>query len=186
MPTWKRASLLLGALLCMTGAAALVIGVGLPERALFTGRLIPGERPIAPEIDALAPPFTARTLDGETVDLLALRGHPVIINFWATWCAPCRLEMPDLQALYEVNQARGLRLLAINLGEPPNVIRPWVDSFGLTFDILLDESQSLAALYYLRGQPSTYVVSPQGIITQIYFGQTSKTTLEAAISPYLS
>jgi peroxiredoxin len=79
-----------------------------------------------------------------------------------------------------------LRIVAVNLGESPEVVQTWVVSFGLTFDVVLDSRQEIAALYYLRGQPSTYVVSPSGIITHIFYGPVNFNTLRNAISPYLA
>jgi peroxiredoxin len=182
----KQAALLGGAAACLALAAVLVVGAGLPERALFTGRILPGERPIAPEIDAIAPPFEAQTLDGSTINLFNLRGAPVVINFWATWCEPCRVEMPDLQAFYEAHHEEGLRLIAVNLGETPDAARAWTDEMGLTFDVALDPNGNIASAYLLRGQPSTYVVSPGGVITQIFFGPTTRDALEQSLAPFLT
>jgi peroxiredoxin len=78
-----------------------------------------------------------------------------------------------------------VRVLAVNLGEPTELIVDWVQHFGLTFEIVLDPDQTIASLYRLRGQPSTFVVSPDGVITQIYYGPTSQQALEAALEPFL-
>jgi len=177
-----RAGLLTSAALALALAASLIINVGLPERAAFTGQLTVGQVPVAPEIGALAPPFTKMTVDGRTIDLSELHGSPVIINFWATWCAPCLTEMPELQAVYEKYRAKGLHLLAVNLGESPDTIQKWVQSLALTFEVVIDERQEVANQYYLRGQPSTYVVSPGGIITDIFFGPIDQSRLERTIA----
>lgn len=181
----RRILLLIAAAGCWAAAVYIVVSSGLPERAAFTGQIIPGEHPVAPELNAVAPPFEAATLSGARINLLDLRGSVVLINFWATWCEPCRIEMPELQTLYERYQAQGLRVLAVNLGEEAALAQSWVDEFGLTFEVLLDPQQQIAALYYLRGQPSTYVVSPSGVITHISYGPASLTTLEAAIAPFV-
>lgn len=89
--------------------------------------------------------------------------------------------MPILQNLYEARKDEGLRILAINLGESADKIRDWQTTMGLTYDMLVDERQSVAALYHLRGQPSTYVVSPNGIIANIFYGPTSESMLTAAL-----
>ncbi|MBI5669053.1 MAG: TlpA family protein disulfide reductase [Chloroflexi bacterium] len=171
---------------CLSAAIVLVASAGLPERAAFTGQIQPNGQVVAPEIGVVAPPFRAATPDGDTLDLLDLRGAPVIINFWATWCEPCRVEMPALQTIYDRYRARGLRLLAVNLGETPAAVRAWADEFGLTFDLLLDPRQQIAAQYALRGQPSTYVLSPTGVITHIFYGPVTEAALEAAVTPLLS
>ncbi|MBZ0285073.1 MAG: TlpA family protein disulfide reductase [Anaerolineae bacterium] len=166
----------------MVAAVFLLNAVALPERAQFTGRIIPGELPVAPEINAVAPPFELLALNNTRVNLLNLRGQPTVINFWATWCEPCRVEMPELQRIYEHYAERGLSLLAINLGETSAPIQQWVDQFGLTFDILLDPNQEIAALYQLRGQPTTFIVSPTGVVTHIFYGPV--TNLEAVLAPF--
>lgn len=175
---------LLGAVTCLVTAFLIVTAAGLPQRAEFTGQIIPDELPVAPEIGAIAPPFEAVALDGQQINLGSLRGQVVLVNFWATWCEPCRVEMPDLEAVYQQYHERGLRVLAVNLGESTALIRQWVDEFGLTFDILLDAQQQIAGLYQIRGQPTTYVISPLGIITHIFYGATSREAFEAVLAPF--
>ncbi len=182
----KRLVLLAGAFACLIIATALVIGAGLPSRADFSGRALPGERPIAPEIDAVAPPFSGVTPDGMTLDLLKLRGSPVVIHFWASWCGPCKAEMPAIQSVYAAHQADGLRVLAVNLGESAQAASSWSRELGLTFDTILDSDGQIAALYRLRGQPSTYLVASTGVIAQIFYGPTTSGALEAAILPLLA
>jgi peroxiredoxin len=179
----KRGLMLLLAAACLIGAAVAVIGAGLPERAAYTGLNLPGELPVAPEVNAIAPPFETVGLTGETVRLLDLRGTPVVLNFWATWCAPCVYEMPELQAFHEAHPEA--RLIALNLGERPDAIAAWVREYRLTFDVALDPTGEIAARYWLRGQPSTYVISPGGVITHIFYGATTRAALEEALQPYL-
>lgn len=178
----NRSMLWLGAVACFAVALTLLIAAGLPQRAAYSGQILPDGRIIAPEIGATAPTWLAPTLDG-SVDLAQLRGTPVVINFWATWCVPCRVEMPELQALHQAHP--DVRVLAVNLGEPLGLIVDWVTHFELTFDIVLDAEQSIASAYRLRGQPSTYVLSPDGIITNIFYGPTTQQSLEAALEPFL-
>ncbi|NDJ59733.1 MAG: TlpA family protein disulfide reductase [Chloroflexi bacterium] len=190
MTTRTRAALLSVGLLLMIVGLAVLARVGLPTRAAYSGRsdaLIGAEaRYIAPEIDALAPPFRAQTLGGDVIELAALRGSPVIVNFWATWCGPCEIEMPELQAFVENTdadpRAADVRLLAVNLGEHPTQIRPWLAARGLTLDVVLDPVGALAEVYRLRGQPSTYVISPNGVITHIFYGPTTRSALLAAVA----
>lgn len=177
-----RPLLLLGALASLAIAVVLLLAAGLPQRAAYSGEILANGQIVAPEIGANAPTFFAPTLGG-SVDLPQLRGTPVVINFWATWCVPCRVEMPELQALHEAQP--DVRVLAVNLGEPLDLIVDWVTHFGLTFDIVLDAEQTIAANYRLRGQPSTYIVSPEGTITAIFYGPTTQQALEAALEPFL-
>ena len=169
------------AVLALVAALVILISAGLPERGQFTGQLLADGSVSAPELNSVAPNFSLTTLEGTTITLDSLRGGPVLINFWATWCEPCRVEMPYLQEFYEAHQSSGLRVLAVNLGETPDIIRTWVDDFGLTFDILLDPQQSLAVLYQIRGQPSTFAISPDGIINAIYYGPVSVEQLQAVL-----
>ena len=182
----RRIALLAGSFVCLLAALALVAFAGLPSRADYSGFRLPGEHAFAPEIDALAPPFSGLTPDGATVNLLALRGAPVLINFWATWCAPCKAEMPAIEAVYARYRDQGLRVLAVNLGEPASAAAQWTSDLGLNVDVVLDPNGAIASLYRLRGQPSTYVVAPTGVITQIFYGPTTEAALESALQPFLS
>jgi peroxiredoxin len=186
MPGLRRIALLFGAIICLSMAIVVALQVGLPTRAEYTGILTNDGQQIAPEINAYAPPFELQTLDGATLNLNSLHGLPVLINFWATWCEPCKVEIPSLQAVYDAYKDRGLRIIAVNLGETPETARTWVQQMYLTFDIVLDPTAKIANLYQLRGQPSTYVVAPSGLISQIFFGPTSQSALEAALAPYFS
>lgn len=178
--------MLLGAVGTFAAAFFILTQVGLPQRAAFTGQFIAGEIPTAPEINAIAPDFERTTLDGRTIQLHNLQGAPVIINFWATWCVPCAVEMPILQSFYDQYRGQGIKLLAVNLGEPPAIVHSWQQAMGFTYAILLDEQQVVAAAYRLRGQPSTFVISPNGIIKNIFYGPVSQSVLEAAIAPYIN
>ncbi len=177
----SRFRLVFGAAICLITAVVLVVATGLPDRATYSGQVNAEGQPFAPEIGALAPPFTAATLDG-VIHSDDLRGEPALINFWATWCVPCRVEMPELQAFHDANPTA--RVIAVNLGEPRNLVVDWVAQFGLTYDIALDPDGVIAAEYHLRGQPSTYVVSPGGAIMQIFYGATTRQSLETALEPF--
>ena len=176
MTVLARGLLLFGAFLCLLAAVVLVANTGLPERASFTG-ILTSAGLVAPELNAVAPPFTAVDLNGASVSLSEFRGTPVIINFWATWCAPCAAEMPQLQGLYEAYPEGDLRVIGVNLGEE----RGRAERFNLTFDLVLDPAGEIASLYRLRGQPSTYVVSADGVITDIFYGPVTLAQLQAAL-----
>ena len=109
----------------------------------------------------IVPDFSLQDLDGKTVTLKEFRGKVVFVNFWATWCPPCRDEMPAMQKLYKENRDKGLVMLAINFMETPNTIRPFVNEYKLTFPILLD-SGTVMVSYGVLGLPATYLIDRQG------------------------
>lgn len=178
MRSRDRLLLTAGAVACLLAAAALVIAAGLPERRAYTGLIINGRDVVAPEIGARAPNFSAPTLTG-SVELDSLRGSPVVVNFWATWCAPCEVEMPELQAFQSAYPST--RVLAVNLGEPPTLVTDWLAERGINLDIPLDTRGEIAYLYRLRGQPTTFVIAPDGIISHIFYGATTRQALESAV-----
>ena len=115
----RRVTLLGGAVACISAALILLVQIGLPARAEYTGYVtLNGER-IAPEINAYAPPFELQDVNGSRLNIQSLSNFPVLINFWATWCEPCKIEMPNLQAIYDTYKDRGLKIVAVNLGETP-------------------------------------------------------------------
>jgi peroxiredoxin len=175
----KRSIYAVGAVACMVAALLILNTAGLPKRAAFTGEIRLDQPPIAPEIDAIAPDFELTNSQGNTIRLSDLRGQTVVLNFWATWCGPCALEMPILQSIFNSQHAA---VLAVNLGETPGTIHTWQQEQELTYDLLVDEQQQVAALYRLRGQPSTYVISPDGIIKTIFFGPVSEQALLTALN----
>ncbi len=126
----------------------------------------------APQVGFLAPDFTLKTPLGKSFTLSELRGRPVIVNLWATWCPPCRAEMPALQKLYDEYRDRGLIVLAVNATQQDDVqaIAPFVEKYHLTFPILLDETGLAARAYQLRSLPSSYFIGRDGTIREIVVG----------------
>ena len=126
----------------------------------------------SPREGFLAPDFTLDTLDGTKATLSELRGRIVLINLWATWCPPCRAEMPALENAYKQYKDSGVVVLGLNVTNQDSEkdIPPFVDEFGLTFPILLDRDGSVSALYQLKGLPTTYFVNREGIIRTVVVG----------------
>src|SRR5687768_864463 len=135
MPLWKRIVFIFGAVVAFTAAFFVMVQSGLPERAQFTGQITADGLAIAPELDAIAPAFELSSLHGNIINLSMLRGKPVVVNFWATWCEPCKVEMPALEAVYNAYKDQGLHMLAVNLGESGEVVAVWAREMKLTFDI---------------------------------------------------
>lgn len=127
--------------------------------------------------------FTLQDLDGNSYTLGDLRGQPIIINFWATWCAPCRIEMPELQATFEKYQDDGLIILAVDQEETAVVVRDFFyDEMDLTFTPLLDTNGQVAQIYGAVNFPSTFFVNAEGIITALHRGP----MVESQIEGYLA
>ena len=119
-----------------------------------------------------APDFQLQDPDGQTVSLSEFRGRPVILNFWASWCGPCRMEMPVFQEVYtdEMWRAGGLVILAVNLGESPELVQEFAEYYGLTFPILLDPRSRIGMIYNAANLPTTYFIDNDGIIRSIKRG----------------
>ncbi|MGM8363895.1 redoxin domain-containing protein [Virgibacillus sp. W0181] len=118
----------------------------------------------------LAPDFELTTLDGETVKLSDFRGERVMLNFWATWCPPCRAEMPDMQKFHENTD---VEILAVNLLETESgvdKVPEFIEEFGVTFRILLDEDSSVANRYEIQPIPTTFMIDSEGKIQNTTLG----------------
>ncbi len=139
--------------------------------AVPAGSTSAGEIP-APQEGFSAPDFSLRSLDGDTVTLSELRGQPVLINLWTSWCAPCRAEMPAMQRIHEKYRERGFVILAVNATnqDSPNSAAAFVAEHGLTFPILLDVDGSVSEHYHLRSLPTSFFVNSQGIIKEVVIG----------------
>jgi len=123
------------------------------------------------ELGSYAPDFTLVSLDGESVTLSELRGSTVVLNFWASWCAPCRYEMPLLQATYEAYAADGLVVLAVNMGEERRRVEGFAEDMVATFPVFGDEETRVGSLYRVRGAPTTFFIDRDGVVRQRYVGQ---------------
>jgi len=142
-----------------------------------TSELPQGSGPLA--IGDRAYDFTLNDLDGNSYSLSDQRGQPVIINFWATWCAPCRVEMPELQAAFEKYQEEGLVILAVDNAEPADAVRQFFyEEMDLTFTPLLDQEGTITQLYGVQVFPSTFFVNPDGIVTAIHRGPMAQSQIE--------
>ncbi len=132
------------------------------------------------------PPLALKTPSGETVDLAKLRGKVVLVNFWATWCAPCVEEMPALARLRERLAPRGFEVLAVNQGEMPQRVSAFVSRTGLDLPILLDRDKEAGKAWRVRALPTTFIVDSAGRIR--FHGEGEIDTgeaLEALLLPLL-
>lgn len=149
-------------------ASGLLMGCG--DSADTNGTSTPPSENVAPEVGKTAPDFTLPDLDGKDVTLSSFRGKPVLINFWATWCGPCRLEMPAIQARYEQYMQDGLVVLAVDFDEPASDVQRFRDELGLSFPLLLDPGAKVQKLYRNRSYPSSFFVDAQGVIQVQHIG----------------
>ena len=124
----------------------------------------------SPQVGLVAPDFSLKTLEGETLRLSELRGQVVLINFWATWCPPCRAEMPAIQQLYDQYRDRGLTVLAVDLKETEADVADFAQQMELTFPILVDQDGQVFSRYGVIILPSTFFVDPKGVIQEITIG----------------
>lgn len=143
----------------------------------------PGGSGQAPQIGKPAPDFNLQSLDGQSVSLSGLRGKPVLINFWATWCPPCRIEMPYIQQVYDEWADKGLAILAIDVGESPSEVRESMESRNLSFPVLLDTAGDVALQYNVRAIPTTLFLDKDGILQTVKVGAfSSKADIEKSLS----
>ncbi len=133
-----------------------------PAEDAHVGNLAPPAE--GAQVGNLAPDFQLQSLDGKVVSLSELRGSPVMLNFWATWCPPCRNEMPYIQQIYEEWSGKGLVLLAIDIGESSSTVKEFVQSYELSFPVLLDIKEDVAQIYNITGIPTTFFIDKDGII----------------------
>jgi peroxiredoxin len=117
-----------------------------------------------------APDFTGKTLVGKNVKLSELRGRIVLLNFWGTWCAPCKEELPYFNRIYGKYKGVGLEILAVNVDKVPAQAAGMSGALGLTFPVVLDPSGDLFELYRIRNMPTTFVVGKDGMIHYIHWG----------------
>ena len=117
-----------------------------------------------------APSFVLADLQGETHSLESYRGKPLVLNFWGTFCPPCRNEMPALQAEYDKWKDQGLQLVGINLSEDRITVQRFASGVGAYFPILLDRNKKTEKLYGLKEYPTTYFISADGVIRDVVVG----------------
>lgn len=130
-----------------------------------------GEIP-APHTGFLAPEFSLLGINGEEITLSKLRGTPVMINFWASWCPPCKAEMPTMQLAYEKYKDRGFTILAINATNQDNLdaAASFISDNGLTFPVLLDSNGQTTEDYQIRSLPTSFFIDRDGRITDVVVG----------------
>ncbi|GIN60913.1 hypothetical protein J27TS8_09060 [Robertmurraya siralis] len=137
----------------------------------------PDSLPVGVKKEERAPSFAITTLDGEDVTLDDYKGKKVLLNFWATWCPPCRKEMPDMQQLYEENRDDDFVVLAVNMTNTEKKrsdVVQFVDHYQLSFPILMDENGKVAQQYEILSYPTSFFIDSDGVIRGKIVGEMSK------------
>ncbi len=146
-----------------------------------------GEAPRA-EVGRVPPDFLLDGPGGE-LRLSDLQGKPVIVNFWATWCPPCRQEIPELIAAYEAHGAEGLVLVGVDLQENEDAVAAFAEEFGITYPLVIDRTGEVAETWKIGGQfggiPSTYFIDRTGVVASIYNGTLTEELLQERLNVIL-
>jgi peroxiredoxin len=154
--------------------------VALPDAKNATGRAPAGEA------DHAAPDFLLETLDGDELRLSDVHGRPLLVNFWATWCTTCRLEMPDLIEAYETHKSTGFLILGVNQREADTRVQRFVDEFDIGFPVVMDRRGEVARTWRIggptQGLPSSYFIDAQGVIRKVVFGTVRAKDLEEGLA----
>ncbi|MCW5882013.1 MAG: TlpA family protein disulfide reductase [Anaerolineae bacterium] len=173
------------ALVGLTVVAVVALGVWLGGRGNQGGVVVAAGRPLTVERDQLAPLFRLTTLDGETVDLADSQGDVVLVNFWATWCPPCRAEMPVIEAAYQAHKDKGFRVLAVDVREGKDEVAAYARELGLSFPVLLDQNGDVTLAYRVQNLPRSFLIDRQGRVVRIHPGELTPETIERYLQELL-
>jgi cytochrome c biogenesis protein CcmG/thiol:disulfide interchange protein DsbE len=139
----------------------------------------------APVVGRRAPAIVLRSLEGGELTLAALQGRPVIVNFFATWCLPCKNELPALQASSVRHAASGLSFILVDMLEDPDDVAVFLGDLAVTLPAGVDASGEVVKSYRVRGLPSTFFVGRDGVIKQVHLGELDEARLQQGISTIL-
>lgn len=129
--------------------------------------------------------FTLTDLNGNKVSLADYKGKPVYLNFWATWCPPCRGEMPGIEKVYRAYKDKGLTVLAVDLGEDKGTVKDFIKQNNYSFTVLLDSDQSVAEKYNISAIPVSYFIDKEGNIAAKKIGALSEEDMKSYIESIL-
>ena len=129
-----------------------------------------------------APDFQLTSLEGEMVSLADYRGQTVMINFWATWCPPCRSEMPDMEQIYQEGKTQDIVVLAVNMQEAKQPVQEFIDKYGLTFPVLLDTSGEISQKFGVQSLPTSLFIDPEGNVISFSVGALNKSAISKRLA----
>jgi peroxiredoxin len=178
-------------------AIAVVAGLGLMFVAVISVMLLSSSKPgstagveslsVTPaEVNYPAPELALENIQGQTESLADFRGQVVLVNNWATWCPPCKAEMPTLVAFYNDHVKDGLMIIAIEAGEPKDQVQQFVNQYQMPFAVWLDPGSKALAAFKNGSLPNSYVIDRAGTVRLMWTGQINRETLEKYVTPLLA
>jgi peroxiredoxin len=178
---WFYASIGLAAMLILSG----VILLSVMKEPPSSGQVVPDQLVTPAAGDIVAPDFDLKTVDGQTVKLSDYRGQVVLLNTWATWCPPCRAEMPQLEAYYREHQDQGFVVVAVNSEESSETVAAFLQSQDFTFPVVLDPEGTVMSRYEVRALPTSFFIDRKGVVRGMWTGQLTPDQLQKIVSPLL-
>ncbi len=175
------AMLLVGGGLLMIGVASLLL---LPKESAPESEIEVAENKPA-EVDFPAPDLHLHDLAGQPVSLTDYRGQVVLVNNWATWCPPCRQEMPILEAYFRDHNHQDFTIVAIDAGDPADTVSTFVSQYQMSFPVWLDPSSSALNSFRNNYLPSSYLINRDGQVVKVWSGAVTRAALEQNITPLL-
>lgn len=137
------------------------------------------------ELDQPAPELSLYDLNGAEVSLSDFQGEVVLLNNWATWCPPCRLEMPEFQSYYDKHKDQGFQVVAVEAGQPEAEVRQFVERVNINFVVLLDPENKSLETFQQRSLPNTFIIDRTGQLRYVWVGAIDEETLEQYVTPLL-
>jgi peroxiredoxin len=138
------------------------------------------------KVNYAAPELSLQNIKGETERLADYRGQVVLVNNWATWCPPCKAEMPTLVAYHNEHKVDGFSVIAVEAGEPLDVVSQFAQSFGMTFPVWLDPNSASLKVFGNGSLPNSYVIDRSGTVRYAWTGEISKAMLEKYVTPLMA
>jgi thiol-disulfide isomerase/thioredoxin len=169
--------------LILTGAGLIIIAITVFITASWKPSPALGVGPVPGVVNYLAPDLELVDLSEVPVSLENLSGQVVLVNNWATWCPPCRAEMPELEAYYRDHQDEGFILVGINSGDRQDQVDDFIREYDLTFPIWLDPTGLALRVFQNNALPSSYVIDKSGVVRLIWMGAVSLEALENYVTP---
>lgn len=166
------------------GLGSIVLLTGIVLVAIVFGIALVRQHQVQPT-SGPAPDFSLITYDGEQISLSDFRGNVVVINFWASWCGPCRDEAPELQAIWERYQSENVVMLGVAYTDTDSKAKAFLDEFGVTYMNAPDTGTRISDMYNIQGVPETFIIDQQGEIVKFYMVPVNETLLSAEIDRLL-